>query len=340
MLGSLRSHFVLLLLAASAACGLQLDVGPGSSPDASLPPEPSSSSGSSSGSGSSSSGDAPTSSSSGETNTSSSGGSGATVPDAGPDAAVADPCTGAFVLGAAEIASGNACAPPNASCAGAASVDTDRIRLTSRAASSTPQAGVYWRHLGLGRNARFRLIANVTTQQPNEAGDGGIQGHGFAFAFVQDGDATPGFPHVREEHPARLGINRLPGFHGAAAFVQTYDGGQQGVLSFHQTDIPSDVEDRVDAWNVGSDNDETFGRTDRTYLRFVIDGIPGAPVSVAMYRLASANDPTPRLIETETLALAAEDRLDYFGVAAARGTDSHSQSGHWLTSLVFTCPAP
>ena len=323
-------------MATAAACGIELDVGPAAPGDGGLPVDTSSSSGSSS-----SSGDATTSSSSssGTVASSSSSSSGSIEVDAGPDAEAPDPCTGEFAFGAAEIVQTDPCtsSPTTAACAGAARRDNDRLLLTIRDTVMAPQAGVYWRKLGLGRNARFRLVANVTTQQPN---GGGIPGHGFAFAFTEDDDATPGFPTVRQEEAARLGINRLPGFHGGAGYVQTYDGGNDGVLALRATAIPSGIETAVDGWNTGSDNAETFGRNDRTFLRFVIDGVPNQAPSVQMYRLTSESDPTPRLIETRSIALPAMERFDYFGVAASRGRDDHSQSGHWLTSLVLTCPAP
>lgn len=314
------------LVLAAVACGIELQTGPGVGEDGGTTPPPATSSGV----------PATSSGTAGEGGTSSSSGTPA-VPDADvPDAAPHDPCTGPFTLDSTNIASPpSACDRPESDCQGTATLDGDQVRLTSFAASTENSTGVFWRKLGLGRNARFTLSLRVSTRQPD---DGGIQGHGFAFAFVQS-DADPAaFPTARVGLPAYLGVNVLSGFHGAAAYVKTYDGGTGGVFALRTSQIPSADPERLDAWDGPIGNTETFGRTDATYLQFDVRFEPAKNPVVTMSRFDTSAFQNGRLVQTVTVPLPAMDRFDYVGIAAARGDDLYSQSAHRLESLALSCP--
>lgn len=266
----------------------------------------------------------------GASSSSSGGNAGDTDPTE--DASVDARCPAAFELAGEELA----CDAELSSCAGEAHPVAGALELTSSDSSADdPHAGVYWRALAVPRQSTLTLTADVAVVQPP---GGGIQGHGFAFAFVQaDGDpATP--PGARTEQPAYMGINVLEGFHGAAAYVKTYDGGTSGVLALRSTTIPSGQDQEVDGWNSGVGNKESFGRTDDVYLRFVFQVRPDAAVNVEMIRFDDDSYENGRSIQTLELTLPDMQRIDYFGIAAARGNDAYSQSGHRIARVSLTCP--
>lgn len=227
------------------------------------------------------------------------------------------------------------CDASNARCTGTALAEGTGISLTRAAPSAEVQTGVYWRALGLTPATAFTLTADVATTQPD--GDGGIQGHGFAVVLVQADAIPPAFPGVRPELPAYLGINVLDGFHGAGAYVKTYNGGVSGVFALRTTQIPSSNPDQVDDWEGPVGNDETFGRTEPTYLRLVLVNRPGSDPSVELLRFSGPDFVDGHSLQTTTLTLPALDRLDYVGVSSSRGDDAYSQSGHQLRALSVTC---
>lgn len=247
------------------------------------------------------------------------------------DGAAADAGSCGFAIEGAGVS----CDAAGARCVGSANDAEGTLDLTrSESSVDDGQTGAYWQALSLPRDAAFTLTVQVSTHQPAE---GGIQGHGFAFVLVQD-DAEPiDFPPVRSESPATMGTNQLDGFHGAAAYVKTYNGGTEGVLALRTTQIPSSNPDQVDDWDGAIGNAERFGRSEANHLRFVLVSRPGADPTVEMIRFDDASFTAGRSIQTVSIPLPAMDRFDYFGVIGVRGNDGYSQSGHRLESLALVC---
>lgn len=251
------------------------------------------------------------------------------------DAAFADAADARCPAAFSSATEALACEGVSAKCAGTAVLDGEVLRLTSAESSKEVQTGVYWRRLGLPRASSFTLTVDLSIQKPV---DGARVGHGFALVFAQ-GDVEPSdFPGVRGEKPDYMGINVLEGFHGAGAYVKTFDTGMAGVLALRATQIPSAVEGEVDDWRKGLGNDESFGPTDDVFLRFVVEVRPDTDPTFEMLRFDDASFATGHPVETVTVPLLALDRFDYFGIAATRGDDGFSQSGGSLEAASLTCP--
>ncbi len=243
---------------------------------------------------------------------------------------------GDFVLDATTISESD-CGAERSKCLGTATVVDSKIVLTSAAKNNSESTGVFWRRLDLDRNAAFTLTIDVSTQQPPE---GGKQGHGFAFAFVEANAGGADFPPLSTPTPNLLGVGLLEGFSGAAAYVKTYDAGKRGVFALRTTQIPAAITSgtnaELDAWNTAPGNDATFGETDATFLHFVIEGQPGADATATMYRCEDSRFVVGEPLQSVSIPLASMTRFDFFGIGAARGNDAYSQSGHRIERIALS----
>lgn len=274
-----------------------------------------------------------TSSSSGSISSSSS--SSGAAPDASdadsPDVEVADAgsCT-SFTIPSTLLA----CAAPDVLCRGTATLGSSGVFLTVSSARAEPAIGVYWHALGLSRTASFTLTAQLEILQGS---GGGPPGHGFAMAWVQSDDGS-GFPPLSGGGVNTLGVHRLAGFAGAAAFVRTYENGARGLLGLRATRIPSADEGQLDDWLGTTADVSTFARTDRVHVRMILVNRPNALPTVELLRATDDSFRTTTSLGTTVLPLHEDQRrLDYLGLAAARGSDDLSQSGHRLRSLSLSC---
>ena len=239
-----------------------------------------------------------------------------------------------FALDAAAFTASELCAGESSQCAGSATPTDEGLSLTSADSSpSDPQTGAFWRRVALPIGTPFTLTLDVSTHQPPA---GGTPGVGYAVALLQADPGADGFPTLTPGEPTAMGINRLEGFRGAAALVKTYDGSADyGVFALATRPIPFD-----ELGNVPRANDERFLRTDPTYQRLVIQG-DATGYSVELFRFAGPDFVDGHSLEKATFTVPdgakALTRIDFVGVAGARGNDQYSQSAHVLRALSLAC---